>query len=1025
MTLSVSHKFVCAIPDDPVAAAAGEILTNSHWNGAALGGSHTVVGTLDPENFPPTPPPGWGTGTGGTPAGSDKWIQFNDGGAFGASSQLTFNKATNVFNVGAFLTIAGGVVYYGAFNAASRANDAAWMIRKAGIIGWDTSDFVVSGSDIAFARNAAGVVEVNNGTAGQFRDLLLRTITSMGNAALGNGTILVNAANGYTTLWNQGVLQWSSTNLPTGTADAGIVRNAAGVVEINNGVLNQFRDLKLRRALIAPTTLGTVVDGALEYDGTKLWFTIGSTRNQVCPSTGGGTATPGGTDTQVQFNDGGTFGGDAGFTYNMTTDSLTLNNGSPSIILDTPNATFVALWAGAARARFGQYGLRIGNDQGLNWANTNLCDAPLDVGIARNAAGVAEINSSALGTFRDLKLRTLLASAGAVGEGTSAPGVSVGAVGTGVAAAGVGSHNLVLCVGGYPILAANDGNTYVQVRYAGGFGWVASVDPTAAMDTALGRNAAGIVEINNGTAGTFRDLRARNLIAQAAYGLSWDTSPQTGIYSRAVNRNTLIAANVNCLETAIDGSSNPQVYTTSNGFFAWTSGTTLGAALDTALARNAAGVLEVNNGTAGTFRDILARTHLVGATDTGLSRNAAGTVEVNNGTPGTLRDLMTRYVTTVSGVWAGSGAVHFFTSTVGGTSGPDVGLSRNAANVLEINSGTPGNFRDVILRSLFVNGSDVGMSRTSAGQLEINNQVVGQFRDLKLRTLIAATQTLGAAADGRLEYDGAKLWFTIGTTRSQLAPAAGGGVNLTTQVFTANGTLTWPLKSDGPPVEVVTVTVQGAGAGGSRGGASNPAWGGSGAGQLIYKALYYRNGVSTTAVVVGAAGLGATAASTAGGNGNNSSFGTFVASGGLASSGSLGGTGGGLNGAAGGAGGNPGVVGNRPTVLDVAERSGSGGGGGGTATGAAGARGGPCQSNIGGAGGGGGANGGGGGGGAASYFGNGGAGGAGGGGAGTNGSAPAADAWGAGGGAGGAGGSSAGNGGDGTKGVVIVEYVQY
>lgn len=36
------------------------------------------------------------------------------------------------------------------------------------------------------------------------------------------------------------------------------------------------------------------------------------------------TSSPGGSDTQVQFNDGGAFGGDAGFTYNKTTDTATL-----------------------------------------------------------------------------------------------------------------------------------------------------------------------------------------------------------------------------------------------------------------------------------------------------------------------------------------------------------------------------------------------------------------------------------------------------------------------------------------------------------------------------------------------------------------------------------------------------------------------------------------------------------------------------------------------------------------------------
>jgi hypothetical protein len=39
---------------------------------------------------------------------------------------------------------------------------------------------------------------------------------------------------------------------------------------------------------------------------------------------GGGSGTPSGSDTQVQFNDAGAFGGDADFTYNKTTNALSL-----------------------------------------------------------------------------------------------------------------------------------------------------------------------------------------------------------------------------------------------------------------------------------------------------------------------------------------------------------------------------------------------------------------------------------------------------------------------------------------------------------------------------------------------------------------------------------------------------------------------------------------------------------------------------------------------------------------------------
>ena len=52
---------------------------------------------------------------------------------------------------------------------------------------------------------------------------------------------------------------------------------------------------------------------------------------QMIAAAGGG-GTPGGSDTQVQFNDGGSFGGDAGLTYNKTTDTLTIAGG---LVVDT------------------------------------------------------------------------------------------------------------------------------------------------------------------------------------------------------------------------------------------------------------------------------------------------------------------------------------------------------------------------------------------------------------------------------------------------------------------------------------------------------------------------------------------------------------------------------------------------------------------------------------------------------------------------------------------------------------------
>lgn len=49
------------------------------------------------------------------------------------------------------------------------------------------------------------------------------------------------------------------------------------------------------------------------------------TKRLLVDITGGG-GTPGGSDTQVQFNDGGAFGGDAGLVFNKTSDTLTVVN---------------------------------------------------------------------------------------------------------------------------------------------------------------------------------------------------------------------------------------------------------------------------------------------------------------------------------------------------------------------------------------------------------------------------------------------------------------------------------------------------------------------------------------------------------------------------------------------------------------------------------------------------------------------------------------------------------------------------
>lgn len=57
-------------------------------------------------------------------------------------------------------------------------------------------------------------------------------------------------------------------------------------------------------------------------------------------------------------------------------------------------------------------GVLIGSTLKVRWSSTTAYGGTADTGISRNAAGIVEINDSNAGTFRDLKLRNLLAGGG-------------------------------------------------------------------------------------------------------------------------------------------------------------------------------------------------------------------------------------------------------------------------------------------------------------------------------------------------------------------------------------------------------------------------------------------------------------------------------------------------------------------------------------------------------------------------------------------------------------------------------------
>lgn len=100
------------------------------------------------------------------------------------------------------------------------------------------------------------------------------------------------------------------------------------------GALDDLTDV----VITTPTT-GEV----LKYNGTN-WV------NDTDATGGGGS--PGGSDTHVQFNDGGSFGGDADLTWNKTTNTLTVNNGSVTTEISYAGAFYADEDGSASSPRF-------------------------------------------------------------------------------------------------------------------------------------------------------------------------------------------------------------------------------------------------------------------------------------------------------------------------------------------------------------------------------------------------------------------------------------------------------------------------------------------------------------------------------------------------------------------------------------------------------------------------------------------------------------------------------------------------
>jgi hypothetical protein len=150
------------------------------------------------------------------------------------------------------------------------------------------------------------------------------TVSGGGSPALPFNSIQFNNSGAFggdaNLTWNGSTLNAAGFTGPLNGSIGAITPNSA-VFQSTTHKGSTSGTVTITAPAVANTQSYTLPTGQPTANGQALTATTAGVMSWA--TAGGGT--PGGTDTQVQFNDGGsTFGGDSGLTYNKTTDNLTV-----------------------------------------------------------------------------------------------------------------------------------------------------------------------------------------------------------------------------------------------------------------------------------------------------------------------------------------------------------------------------------------------------------------------------------------------------------------------------------------------------------------------------------------------------------------------------------------------------------------------------------------------------------------------------------------------------------------------------
>jgi len=235
---------------------------------------------------------GGGGGGNGTPGGSNTQVQFNNNGSFGASPAFEFYSSSNTLYVG------------GTVQADDILTNQVTVVGNIDATGNVTADY--------FIGDGSQLSNIVTDTANYVVQPDQANITSVG--TLTGLTVAGNiATSGYVSAGNF----ITSGGLSAGNLSISVRANVTGNLRAT-GNINFATSPNVNLGTIANIRIDGGLNGyVLTTDG------LGNLSWQAGGG-GGGNGTPGGSNTQIQFNSAGTFGASPFLTFNNVTNTLNI-----------------------------------------------------------------------------------------------------------------------------------------------------------------------------------------------------------------------------------------------------------------------------------------------------------------------------------------------------------------------------------------------------------------------------------------------------------------------------------------------------------------------------------------------------------------------------------------------------------------------------------------------------------------------------------------------------------------------------